>query len=784
MLSTVDGLAAPEAATLIAAVQERRDWTTAELAAAVGVTTKGVRSWVATGLSSQRRVQLEQLLAEAPRQVDIRSLRSSWGWTQVELAERLGVAERAVIRWEAGGRVPERLRGRLRELAGDAPNPIQAARERSGLTQAGLARALGISASLVSLWERGQPVPPAYEHPLAALEGDDEETMLDPAWICARREFHKLSGRRLAKLIGVQPPRVGEWEQGKRPVPPRHRWALRRVLGAPKAKTGSRDAEVLEVVRSEPGLSLRQLLQRFPAHNAGAVQGALDRHVFSKRLYRAKGTVTDRLGRPRHVWRFYPDPQESERVEASMTGAWLRRQLLEIGWTHEALARELGVTREAVRYWTKREQQPIPAGRQVDMRRVLANKRPPSRPRQQSHSAMPDLRSRRQAAGLTQAELAEWLQLNRGQSAVSAWERGVVSLNETTAERITAALAAAKAAGVTGSELRAGRERAGWTQAEFAKRLDVTRSRLRRWELGRSPIPSRFWEPARSVLQDAPTAEHAEPMPGLRGRRKRLGCSQAEMARRLGVWQADVSRWERGAPVPATMRERLERELETGVVVDPGSERRATIVALVTEEPGLSPKLVMKRVGGHWDVVHAELEALEAAAQLHERPTPYTDGAGRVRSRPGLYPGTGPSGPAPTLAGEEIARGREQLGWSQAQLAREMGIAPTIVHRWEHSVVAPDATFVRQLERVFAEGQRDLPEGGAERLAQVGGRLRPVRERLGFSVSEMARRLGVDRGTLADWEAGVRPVSSGRRRDLLALLDRLEVGAGVSAAGG
>jgi len=191
----------------------------------------------------------------------------------------------------------------------------------------------------------------------------------------------------------------------------------------------------------------------------------------------------------------------------------------------------------------------------------------------------------------------------------------------------------------------------------------------------------------------------------------------------------------------------------------------------------------MGRVGGSWDGVRSKLEALKAAGQLHDRPTPYTDGAGRVRSRPGLYPGPAPAS-SPSLSGEEIVRRREQLGWSQAQLAREIGIAQTIVLRWEHGVVAPDATFVGQLERVFAEGQRELPEGGAERLARAGERLRPVRERLGLSVSEMARRLGVDRGTLADWEAGVRPVSSGRRRDVFAKLDQLEAGAGASAAGG
>jgi len=57
----------------------------------------------------------------------------------------------------------------------------------------------------------------------------------------------------------------------------------------------------------------------------------------------------------------------------------------------------------------------------------------------------------------------------------------------------------------------------------------------------------------------------------------------------------------------------------------------------VTAQSGLSGRLVMGRVGGSWDGVRSKLEALKAAGQLHDRPTPYTDGAGRVRSRPRYF---------------------------------------------------------------------------------------------------------------------------------------------------
>jgi transcriptional regulator with XRE-family HTH domain len=46
----------------------------------------------------------------------------------------------------------------------------------------------------------------------------------------------------------------------------------------------------------------------------------------------------------------------------------------------------------------------------------------------------------------------------------------------------------------TGDDLRALRERIGWTQEEFAALLFVTRSAMCRYETGKAPIPSTTWE--------------------------------------------------------------------------------------------------------------------------------------------------------------------------------------------------------------------------------------------------------------------------------------------------
>lgn len=48
----------------------------------------------------------------------IRTRRQALGWTQVELADRVGVSESTVIRWEKGKMPPTRHRGRIEAVLG------------------------------------------------------------------------------------------------------------------------------------------------------------------------------------------------------------------------------------------------------------------------------------------------------------------------------------------------------------------------------------------------------------------------------------------------------------------------------------------------------------------------------------------------------------------------------------------------------------------------------------------------------------------------------------------
>ena len=61
----------------------------------------------------------------------IRTRRQALGWTQVELAARVGVSESTVIRWEKGKMPPSRHRGRIEAVLGislsdESPLPVRA----------------------------------------------------------------------------------------------------------------------------------------------------------------------------------------------------------------------------------------------------------------------------------------------------------------------------------------------------------------------------------------------------------------------------------------------------------------------------------------------------------------------------------------------------------------------------------------------------------------------------------------------------------------------------------
>jgi transcriptional regulator with XRE-family HTH domain len=89
------------------------------------------------------------------------------------------------------------------------------------------------------------------------------------------------------------------------------------------------------------------------------------------------------------------------------------------------------------------------------------------------------------------------------------------------------------------------------------------------------------------------------------------------------------------------------------------------------------------------------------------------------------------------------------LGLQQKEVAGQLGVDEATVTNWEHGRTAPairfDPVFIRFL------GHDPLPAPSS-----VGEQLRRHRQRRGLSRKGLARQLGVDEGTLARWERGIR----------------------------
>jgi transcriptional regulator with XRE-family HTH domain len=95
--------------------------------------------------------------------------------------------------------------------------------------------------------------------------------------------------------------------------------------------------------------------------------------------------------------------------------------------------------------------------------------------------------------------------------------------------------------------------------------------------------------------------------------------------------------------------------------------------------------------------------------------------------------------------GEHLKRARLDRGLEQKAAAQAIGCDPGTLLNWEKGRVAPDVRFWPPILAFLGYDPRPEPE-------TLGGRIRAAREGEGLSEEALARRLGLDPGTLAAWE--------------------------------
>ncbi len=95
--------------------------------------------------------------------------------------------------------------------------------------------------------------------------------------------------------------------------------------------------------------------------------------------------------------------------------------------------------------------------------------------------------------------------------------------------------------------------------------------------------------------------------------------------------------------------------------------------------------------------------------------------------------------------GDHLKKRRCELGLLQKEVAFRLGVDDDTILNWEHGNTQPPVRFLPRIIRFLGYD----PYPAAKLLAE---KLVAKRRQLGLSRKQLAKRLGVDEGTLAHWE--------------------------------
>lgn len=98
--------------------------------------------------------------------------------------------------------------------------------------------------------------------------------------------------------------------------------------------------------------------------------------------------------------------------------------------------------------------------------------------------------------------------------------------------------------------------------------------------------------------------------------------------------------------------------------------------------------------------------------------------------------------------GDRLKRRRLDLGLSGKAAAQRLGVHADTLKNWESGRTRPVIRHRPTIRRFLGESLEPIEE------LPLGARLRACREQFGWTQQELARRLGIDEGTVASWERG------------------------------
>jgi DNA-binding XRE family transcriptional regulator len=117
----------------------------------------------------------------------------------------------------------------------------------------------------------------------------------------------------------------------------------------------------------------------------------------------------------------------------------------------------------------------------------------------------------------------------------------------------------------------------------------------------------------------------------------------------------------------------------------------------------------------------------------------------------------------PRTLAEHLKKRRLELGLTQKRAAQALGVNPWTVMNWETGRFEPPMRWLPAILRFLNYGPFPAPKTVAQRLLHE-------RRQRGWSTSEAARQVGIDRTTWQDWEHGELILFREHRRKVAGLL--------------
>ena len=99
--------------------------------------------------------------------------------------------------------------------------------------------------------------------------------------------------------------------------------------------------------------------------------------------------------------------------------------------------------------------------------------------------------------------------------------------------------------------------------------------------------------------------------------------------------------------------------------------------------------------------------------------------------------------------GDHIRKRRLDLGLFQAQVAAQIGADEMTICNWELGRTEPEVRFIPKIIEFLGYNPLPSAQNFPEQIIRY-------RKTLGLSQTQLARRLGVDSGTVTRWETGGR----------------------------